>query len=491
LRDQLDALKNSAIAEDDSGFDPSGTSGQRAEADTSLFRQENAKTDSEVSQSDDTDLTKLSHGISSLRFENGSSSAGGSEEGTTQYIDDVEQLETQDKEMRLVELFPSLPVTSVAYTLKKCDCSLSRAMDVLLNHVYFDGSDVEDGEKISAKGIEGFAQGYTSRGRPKKGKKKFQSLDSHVRSSSEPADGLSSPNKWKTASQDIDFISSRTNIPIATITTLYHKNGASLPATITAMLELDLHKKAYPIVSDTASQNAIALHDDFPTLPASTALSLIRLTYPSSSSAHDLAHALSSTVSKGGLQVIPRYAPLALSDEPDPPSSRSSTRSLGPHDTTASLAHTRNDAFSAASRYHRLGKSDHLMGAAAGYYSQIGRDAHASLRLSSAADADALVAAQSNATMLDLHGVSVKDAVRISLERVGAWWGGLGERRAMAGVRRGLASGEVGGYRVVTGRGAHSEGGVGRLGPAVARALVREGWRVEVGRGEVVVTGRR
>lgn len=46
------------------------------------------------------------------------------------------------------------------------------------------------------------------------------------------------------------------------------------------------------------------------------------------------------------------------------------------------------------------------------------------------------------------------------------------------------------GFRIVTGKGTHSEGGRGRLGPAVGGMLVREGWRVEVTEGVVAVTGR-
>jgi len=46
------------------------------------------------------------------------------------------------------------------------------------------------------------------------------------------------------------------------------------------------------------------------------------------------------------------------------------------------------------------------------------------------------------------------------------------------------------GLRIVTGVGRHSEGGRGKLGPAVARMLVSEGWRVEVGEGIVEVLGR-
>ena len=125
------------------------------------------------------------------------------------------------------------------------------------------------------------------------------------------------------------------------------------------------------------------------------------------------------------------------------------------------------------------------MKAAAGYYSQLGRDYDAALKAASSAEADALVSSQSTPTQLDLHGVSVKDATRIARERVAAWWHGLGEGRIDLGGCGGVSEG----YRIVTGLGRHSEHGIGKLGPAVAKMLVREGWKVEVGSGVLVVSG--
>ena len=97
------------------------------------------------------------------------------------------------------------------------------------------------------------------------------------------------------------------------------------------------------------------------------------------------------------------------------------------------------------------------------------------------------MAQQSGEEEVDLHGVRVGDAVRIARERVLAWW----VRRRGAewrGTRRGAANDAR--FRIVTGWGRHSEGGRGRLGPAVGGMLVREGWKVEVGTGWLVVMGR-
>lgn len=124
------------------------------------------------------------------------------------------------------------------------------------------------------------------------------------------------------------------------------------------------------------------------------------------------------------------------------------------------------------------------MGGAASYYSSVGRDASASLRRHEAAAADALVTIQSKPGEVDLHGVTVKDAVSIARARVENWW----EQQGREWARQGKVMG--GGLRVITGAGRHSEGGRGRLGPAVGGMLVREGWKVEVGNGVVEVVGR-
>jgi hypothetical protein len=90
--------------------------------------------------------------------------------------------------------------------------------------------------------------------------------------------------------------------------------------------------------------------------------------------------------------------------------------------------------------------------------------------------AEKLVESQSFKGGVDLHGVSVEDAKRITGEKVREWWQGLGEERK-------------GEFRIVTGKGNNSERGVGKLGPAVGKMLIREGWKVEVTPGFLVIKG--
>jgi hypothetical protein len=124
------------------------------------------------------------------------------------------------------------------------------------------------------------------------------------------------------------------------------------------------------------------------------------------------------------------------------------------------------------------------MGGAAAYYSSVGRDHLERAKREAAAAADALVDSQSTSNSLDLHGVSVQDAVRIASSRVAAWWDSLGDAKYMRGGEAARS-----GFRIITGVGRHSHDGTSRLGPAVGKMLAREGWRVEVGEGVLTVTG--
>lgn len=151
----------------------------------------------------------------------------------------------------------------------------------------------------------------------------------------------------------------------------------------------------------------------------------------------------------------------------------------------ANYAVVSEEASAKASAAHRKSNSKSRMGAAASYYSSLSRDASASMSYYSSVAADARVANQSSSTEIDLHGVSVQDAIRIARQRVTAWW----EDGACEWAREGRAQGDAG-YRIITGIGNHSQNGKGKLGPAVGFMLMKEGWRVEVGRGDLLVRGK-
>jgi hypothetical protein len=444
-----------------------------------------------------TDCTTLSNGLSTLSVGGTStSSSGDSADGG--YFKDTAHFDTPTKELLLAETFPTLRFDFIAYTLRKCDNDFGQATDELLNHVYFEDVKASPTEELAvAKGIDAFSEEshVPQRGKRHKGRRKQKiSTSGYTSATNSESESPSSPqttNKWLDGNRDVAFIASRTKLPTSTVSSLYHRNGASISATLLAMIEKNIadHRNGHEPDADVV-QNALQLVSDFPSINLEHAVALIRLSAPSTANAHELAKAFSMPSgggrrTQGGLQVIPRYAPIHLSD----PTPESSNLPILPASalprTTASLSVARSEAFTQASGAYRRGKSDHLMKAAAGYYSQVGRDLNANLKAMNEADADALVSSQSSSTYLDLHGVSVHSATRIAKVRTQAWWDGLGEQRIPGGGRRGAGDG----YRIITGLGRHSEGGRGKIGPAVVKTLVKEGWKVEVGSGELLVLG--
>ena len=150
----------------------------------------------------------------------------------------------------------------------------------------------------------------------------------------------------------------------------------------------------------------------------------------------------------------------------------------------ASLEEQRAIASASAAAAARRAKSDRLYGQAAVYYAEQAREHARNLQHANSLVADRLVTERRTDDMIDLHGVTVKDGVRIALREVRAWYGRLGEFKVREAKRRG--------FTVVTGLGRHSSrAGVSPLRQAVCRELVNDGWMVEVQTGKFVVLGRR
>lgn len=489
LRELLDQLRASAIEEESSGFDASGTSAHAAIGDSPSSQRKGTNSNYETaSLSADTESTSISAGLSGLSLESGSGS-GSDSPADSRALDEYANFDNDSKISILAELFPTLKLPDIAYRLKKSNNDISKAMDILLNEVFFEETAMSpNGDAINTRGVEAFSEDQAlRRGRKKKAKgRKFQSLDAYSYS---PGESEAAPsNKWEAANNDVTFISSRVNMPYNTIAPIYRRNGASRSSAILALVE-DVERESVVIEEDQLSEDVIILSQDFPTLSFERCAALIQLSKPSTANAHELAKALttssnSSNSSRGPIALVPQYAPLVISDASPPSSVTSSTSHISGSSTT--LFNARSNAFDKASHYHRMGKSNHLMGGAAAYYASQGRDYHTALKNATASEADAHVSLQSTSTQLDLHGVTVKDGTRIALQRVQTWWDNLGEKRIRGGGRTGVGSG----YRIVTGAGRHSAGGVGKLGPAVMKVLLREGWKIEVGSGVLTVTGK-
>ncbi|KAI5242650.1 hypothetical protein E4T43_04694 [Aureobasidium subglaciale] len=485
VRATLNALKATATEEEATGFDASGSGAQH---DDYSPGHPTSMPDTSGSVSRETDMTSLSIGVSSVDL----NSEGSPDRG--EY--DFEACDQETKVSILRDIFPSLSEYTISHTLAHHDSKWKPAFDDLLNQVYFEEGGTTDGkDKVSAKGIDAFSEeNVVKRGR--KGKKRGKNLKTMdaLRSSSLPTESRPSANQWQTAKGDVDFISDRANIPAQVVLSLYNQEDRSVARTISAILKTFLpedSRSEEPEIQVEASR----LGQDFPGLAPEYLIALIKVTEPSLTAARELAKALTTkplTPETGSRVIIPQYAPVRISDGDDFSQSGfdtdTSTVDFGTASTsTAKLRAARQAAMDQARAAYRKSRSDRLMGGAAGYYSQVGRDHGAALHQSQATVANAIVAAQSSAFEIDLHGVTVENAVRIARARTNAWWSGLGENKVNGRVG---AAERASGFRIITGVGRHSAGGKGVLGPAVKKGLEQDGWRVEVNSGAITVKGK-
>lgn len=381
----------------------------------------------------------------------------------------------------LMEMFPTMKLFDVEFVLKKVEFQYMKAVEELLNHIYFE-EESKDGNQIVKKSVDAFFDSETSSGRKTHGKKKRQ-----TRGASSASSPLADPSvvrgSWDRAKEEVDFIQQRTYLPRQTVSSAYHKSDASLAPTITALCATS---DSNPYLTST-SQSTLQAHISelsmkFPSIPRSQATTLVYLSHPSTTSAHELARVLATSLETSPSKITPHY----LLRPPSPPSEESSAKSLArlPALNTSQLASARSTALAQANTAYRKSKSNPLMAGAASYYSSVGRETSASLRRQETALAEKLVSSQSRPGEVDLHGVRVHDAVRIAKEEVESWW----ENEGREWAREGKVMKE--GLKIVTGIGRHSQGGKGKLGPAVGAMLVKERWKVEFGEGFLIVLGK-
>ncbi|OJK02404.1 hypothetical protein ASPACDRAFT_76781 [Aspergillus aculeatus ATCC 16872] len=510
LRGILDALRLSAWEQEDLPFDPSGTSG--LSPDGNGFDMDGAcersPSHTDTMPSRETDLTSLTSGMSGFNLDDPSANGRKSHVSYIVRSDGTLSLHgatDEDKIAYLSEMFRSTDRFTIKHTLQKAGGDVDRAMDELLNYVFFDEQiPDEDGITVAVpKGVDGFqgAEAVRKKGRRRKPKGKAIARDQYARASNcgEPLSMSSTTsNIWATAEKEVEFIYSLTSavLPKERIRSAYHANGASLPTTIQALAKTYAPEaKDCLEIDELLAAQVSELTQQFPTITSDTFAGLLIITRQIPSAAKELADVMLTVpeTSRAPLseliKITSTLPPLDNEDEVAEP------RNPGPRfahnlENVKSAAHVHfsagAEAFSKASTAYRRGKSDRLMGGAAAYYSSVGRDHLELAKRNAAAAADALVDRQSTSNRLDLHGVSVQDAVRISRERVSAWWESLGDTKLMGGSSYERAQG---GFHIVTGKGRHSHDGTSRLGPAVGKMLVRDGWRVEVGEGSLTVVG--
>lgn len=472
---------------DSTTFDASGTGGF-AVKDSETSGESESSHNGAKSGSQEIDGTRsITIGLSGLAWDDLSDDG--------QCLDDASE---EAKAVWLKVMFPDIPEENICYRLQKCRGNLTRTIDELLNLSFIHKTE-PGGQSAIPKGIEGFTQ-FEGHGRGRKGKpKKRMQINDSTRSSSMTSvdiDASREPkNVWSSMTGDVEFICARTNLSAQNVRSIYDTQNRSLARTISSMASREGVKFQSIEVLDSLKQMQVAeLCRDFPTVPDSQIYGLLVLSGNLISAAHELAAAIAASpdqLSTGTLEIIAKYAPVDLSPEVSSDNARTpSPWSQVNHSQAKSLAMDKaaagNNAFSQASNAYRRGKSDHLMGGVAAHYASVGHENARAAKELNAKAADRLVMSQSTSNMLDLHGVSVADAVRIAKEQVAYWWHSLGDTKYATGGGGPAREG----YRVVTGIGRHSRDGAPKIGPAVTRMLVREGWKVIVGQGDILITGK-
>lgn len=493
-RDVLDSIKSTAEIEEASLEHNGVTSGSKQE---------------------DVDIEQEKE--SGLSDRHSRSEAQGSETNTdgSSLMEDHEDLDGLSDEIKaelLHEIFPTVNVYTIKHSLKKCNGSWQRSLDELINITSFDVSEFSDEEKVSGKGIDAFFEerlAVTSRSRKHNNRSKKK-----TRSGDDLSGGINTSvasNPWQTPSNDINFISTRCNLSQTLVSSAYYANESSVQKTIISLLH-DLIAATTSISSPNPQIQKLAfdLGQAYPSIEAGYLTALIQLTHPSTSHANDLARALStpSAASSPSLptsaRLIPQYQPLNLDrDDTSPPISSNAyhpTLSSLTHQQSSTLAKTHSEAAKAltlqAQAAYRLSSSSKGglklgRGIVSSHYANLAREARSRAMAYNSAAADALVSTQVNASTMgmDLHGLNVSDAVRISRLNVGKWWENVQEEKRRFGNSAGTNGQD--GFRIVVGQGRHSAGGVGRIGPAVVKALNDDGWDVESREGVVSVWGKR
>lgn len=502
----LDAIRESALEQEGLPFDPSGTATNAVAGDNSgvqspLAASSNNSPNGGGTHQTRTDATGLT---SPLLSSDGDSQATHSQKSRAAYtITSDGSLEfcgatLEENINALLEMFPSVSRLSVEQSLKKSGGDPTKAMDVLLNLAFFDEAQAtQDGEQIIVpKGIDGFLieNGNTGQRKGRKKKQKSQKLNLGTKS---PATEAPAPNKWENGKADIEFICSRTpDIPERKVMSIYHANGMKLPAAIRAIVAAHAPKDISEIDDDPVTLTQMAeLSGSFPDLQATILVGLLRVTSNMPSAANDLATTMSRQPCVSDVTEVIKFAaaPLKLDDGEDVPKTRSRREesAAGSLDFTeaqaAAEAHfaAGSAAYQQAAQAARRAKSNPLYGGASAYYREMGQEHRARAMQQLGVASDRLVDRQSTNCDLDLHGVTVPNAIRIVRERVSAWWDSLGDTKYVRGGGKHVH----GGFKIVTGVGNHSHDGTSRLGPAISRMLMKEGWRVEVDRGFLTVTG--
>ena len=291
-------------------------------------------------------------------------------------------------------------------------------------------------------------------------------------------------SKWDALESQITFLSQSLSLSPARVRSAFHINASSLPRTLRALVK--------DIPDSKVDLDVVAnLKMSFKNVEEDTLRKIVIGTKHNLDVSVDLARILDHDKS---YRTFPRTIGnkrsrnITLDITPQPASPNIVDDGEGSFEDMTSLKsyylEKRNEAFVSASQSYRKSKSDRLQSGVAAYYANLGRDYHEKYRHYSQLASNRLVSQKSSANEIDLHGVSVKHAIRIVDEAVNAWWARcevIKEKGEIKAIEH---------LEIIVGVGERSKGG-SKLGPAVGGWLRRNGWGFNEARGAFLVWGLR
>ncbi|RMZ80912.1 hypothetical protein DV737_g2768, partial [Chaetothyriales sp. CBS 132003] len=398
LIDILDKLKASALEEENTAFDPSGTGGAIQQLPDLAGWPLTAAEDTSTSN----DLTNLTSDLGDLRLQ---------EDGTN-----ISQLEPEERVELLLGLFPSLSfsrIRNVCSTFTSSD----QAIEELLNLSFLADEADALGNQELPKGIDCYAEDFRAprqKGRRRrKNDKRDSSLDGSPASTFADKEGT----KWN----KLDKVDEILEQQIAEI------------------------KPLFPNVSDARIFGLLRLTRYMP----SAVHELLTVMTALGRDERELTQDVTDMIQYAPLTLASNEQPLAaLHDE-----KWTKIRHRSPRQNAATRDAAVDQAFEQASQAYKKSKSNHLYGGAAAYYSQLGHEQLKKAKAVSVAEANTIADTQSTATSLDLHGINVQNAVRIAQYKTQQWWDGLGDTKYAPGGGGPTRAG----YRIITGVGTHKQ----------------------------------
>lgn len=309
--------------------------------------------------------------------------------------------------------------------------------------------------------------------------------------------------------EDIGYVAERLDLPFDEVSLVYSQNQNSRSETIIFLLDQYI---SHGIESRDVEgkKRAEQLTQKFRHVPEKYMTTIIQVTGSISKFADDLAALLNKHYSKQSrshrLNLDYRLTPLPHEDIEEQTASRpgwaavsGSKASSAPTWLSSStpgspelsdallvsekLSEKSRVSTNAAANLHRKGASNPLYRQAASYYSDRAREDSQRAQQATYVAANLHVEKQSSTFVVDLHGVTVRDGLRIARQRTEAWWQSLGDFKSTKAREQSLT--------IITGVGRHSAGGVSRLRQAVAAALLQDGWKIQVETGKFIIVGRR